>query len=108
MAAAAGISAEKRLSADRIARLEALGFVWSPRKSRAQEERIIERQRLYEENWEDYYQRLAHFKMTHGVSYYRRDQCLLSKGQKPYRAYDPRSSSKPVRVLFCDTHFGGN
>ena len=60
---------EGRLSPERIARLEALGFVWNPRKSRTQEERILERQRLYEDNWEDFYQRLAHFKAVNGVSH---------------------------------------
>lgn len=68
LAAYGGVGLEKRLSPERIARLEALGFVWSPRKSRTQEERILERQRLYEENWEDYYQRLEHFQAVHGVS----------------------------------------
>ena len=64
----AGVDSQKRLPAERIARLDALGFVWSPRKSRAQEEHIAERQRLYEEHWEDYHQRLAHYKAIHGVS----------------------------------------
>lgn len=68
---------QKRLSSDRIARLEALGFVWSPRRSRAQEERILERQRLYEDNWEDYYQRLAHYNVIHGVS----PMCYLGRNR---------------------------
>ena len=64
----AGVDSQQRLSAEKIARLDEVGFVWSPRKSRAQEVRILERKRLCEGHWEDYYQRLVHYKSSHGVS----------------------------------------
>ena len=64
----AGVDSQQRLSDEKIARLDEVGFVWSPRKSRAQEVRILERKRLCEGHWEDYYQRLVHYKSVHGVS----------------------------------------
>lgn len=66
---AIGKQSERRLSTDRIARLEALGFVWNLRRSHAKEDRILERNRLFDEKWDDFYLRLVKFaEKNNGVS----------------------------------------
>eukprot|EP00339_Tiarina_fusa_P008798 CAMPEP_0117025770 /NCGR_PEP_ID=MMETSP0472-20121206/19007_1 /TAXON_ID=693140 ORGANISM="Tiarina fusus, Strain LIS" /NCGR_SAMPLE_ID=MMETSP0472 /ASSEMBLY_ACC=CAM_ASM_000603 /LENGTH=877 /DNA_ID=CAMNT_0004732585 /DNA_START=316 /DNA_END=2949 /DNA_ORIENTATION=- len=71
------VQPNKRLTGDRLNKLESIGFAWSAkhvRKKKADSPQIVEematpsarRQRLNEAQWEDMFQRLAKFRNDHG------------------------------------------
>jgi hypothetical protein len=72
------IQPNKRLTADRLGKLESIGFAWSAKHVRKKKTECppipdetvpapnVRRQRLNEAQWEDMYQRLIKFRQQHG------------------------------------------